>query len=77
MGAHRRGGLTMGERWMGDQRTGDQNGVGPKRLDKAGGDLNRHLKKAGPFAAGTGPDGFGLHDQRLVCQNLHLETADG
>jgi hypothetical protein len=32
---------------------------------------------AGPFAGGTGLDGFGLHDQRLVCQNLHLEMAAG
>jgi hypothetical protein len=39
-------------------------------------DLN-HSNLAGPFAAGTGRDGFGQYDQRSACQSQCHETADG
>jgi hypothetical protein len=43
------------------------------RLDQAVDDLSL----AGPFAAGTGRDGFVPCDQQLACQSQHYETAAG
>jgi hypothetical protein len=51
---------------MGDQNEGGQ--VVDVLVDQ---------NRAGPFAAGTGLDGFGPHAPRLVCQNRHYERADG
>ena len=66
----------MGEWRMGDQKMGDQNGVGqildyPMLNDRVLADRNM----AGPFAGGTGLDGFGLHDQPRVCPNRYHEMA--
>jgi hypothetical protein len=61
----------MGERWMGDQKMGDQS------CQVSGGRALDDRKKAGPFATGTDQDGLGLLDLRPVCQNRHRGMADG
>ena len=71
----------MGERWMGDQKMGDQSCQvsGGRALDDPM--LRDRIvddrKKAGPFATGTDQDGLGLLDLRPVCQNRHRGMADG
>jgi hypothetical protein len=71
----------MGERWMGDQKMGDQSCQvsGGRALDDPM--LRDRIlddrKKAGPFATGTGQDGLGLLDQRPVGPNRYPEMADG
>jgi hypothetical protein len=71
LGVYRLGGQTKDERWMGDQSEVCQISDDPMLHDRVLADL----KKAGPFAAGTGLDGFVLHGQRLVCRNRRHEMA--